>query len=113
MTMLFLVVIHIRDMSTQHIYASSNLRRITYDVTPSAAASSEIDATGTIPVTMELTRSYMSRMNRLMKQLFTTKSDEEKSNIVSRINLLRQELSILTGIPFVTIQTSISTNKDE
>lgn len=101
-------------MSTQHIYASSNLRRITYDVTQgNAPPATEIDSTGTIPVTMELTRSYMSRMNGLMKQLFATKSDEEKGNIVSRINVLRQELSILTGIPFVTIQSTITTNIDE
>jgi hypothetical protein len=85
-------------------------------VTTEAGASTgspEIDATGTIPVTMDLTRSYMTRMNIMMKQLFTTKSDEEKSNIVSRINVMRQELSILTGIPFVTIQSTITTNIDE
>ena len=113
MMMLFLVVFHIRDMSTQHIYASSNLRRVVYDVTPSGSGPAEIDATGTIPVTMDLTRSYISRMNTLMTQLFTTRSDGEKGNIVSRINVLRQELSILTGIPFVTIQSTITTNIDE
>lgn len=117
MMMLFLVVVHNRDMSTQHIYASSNLRRIAYDVTQSGSesvgGSSEIDSTGTIPVTMDLIRSYMTRMNTMMKQLFTTKSVEEKSNIVLRINVMRQELSILTGIPFVTIQSTITTNIDE
>lgn len=113
MMMLFLVVIHMRDMSTQHIYASSNLRRIAYNMNLTPQTTVETDATGTIPVTMDLTRSYISRMNTLMKLLFTTRSTDEKSNIVSRINVLRQELSILTGTPYVTIQSTITTNIDE
>jgi hypothetical protein len=102
-------------MTTQHIYASSNLRRITYDATGATAPppTSELDATGKIPVTMDLTRSYIQRINGLMKQLFEAKTDEAKSNVVARINVLRQELSYLTGIAFTTIQMTITTDVDE
>jgi hypothetical protein len=98
-------------MTTQHIYASSNLRRITYDGTAAAAPpTSELDATGTIPVTVDLTRSYIQRINVLMKQLFEAKTDDAKSNVVARINVLRQELSYLTGIAFTTVQMTITTD---
>jgi hypothetical protein len=96
-------------MTTQHIYASSNLRRIG----AAAAATpptSELDATGTIPVTVDLTRSYIQRINVLMKQLFEAKTDDAKSNVVARINVLRQELSYLTGIAFTTVQMTITTD---
>jgi hypothetical protein len=48
-----------------------------------------------------------------MKQLFEAKTDEAKSNVVARINVLRQELSYLTGIAFTTIQMTITTDVDE
>jgi hypothetical protein len=45
-----------------------------------------------------------------MKQLFEAKTDDAKSNVVARINVLRQELSYLTGIAFTTVQMTITTD---
>jgi hypothetical protein len=92
-------------MSTQHIYASSNLRKIGL-----SASNNEIekDSTGMVSLTMDLTTSYITRVSTLLTQLLAAKTQDQKSSIVARINVIRQELSFITGMPLESIQMTVA-----
>lgn len=97
-------------MTTQNIYSSSYLRRITAaggDDTDTP----EKDSTGLVTITMDLTTSYVTRVTALLKQLMDAKTEEQKGSVVARINVIRQELSFITGAKFETIQMTLASTK--
>lgn len=98
-------------MTTQNIYSSSYQRKITYD--PAAAAGTpEMDVNGLVPITMALTTAYVQRTTGLLQQLLQATTEQQKSSIVARINVIRQELSYLTGVAFVPIQMAVAQTTD-
>ena len=92
-------------MTTQHIYASSDLRKISLTASNNE---NEKDSTGMVSLTMELTTSYITRVSTLLTQLLAAKTQDQKSSIVARINVIRQELSFITGIPLESIQMTVA-----
>ena len=96
-------------MSSQSIYTTSGLRRISYDPAAEADTFYEMDSTGTVKVTMDLTQEYIRRTAALMKQLLEATTEEQKGAVVARLNVIRQELAYLTGVAFTTVQLSATT----
>lgn len=94
-------------MATQNIYSSSYLRRITA-TDDTATVLPEKDATGLVTITMDLTTSYVTRVTALLKQLMDAKTEDQKASVVARINVIRQELSFLTGAKFEAIQMTVA-----
>ena len=97
-------------MTTQNIYSSSYLRRITAaDDTGNAVP--EKDSTGLVTITMDLTTSYVTRVTALLKQLMEAKTEDQKGLVIARINVIRQELSFITGAKFESIQMTVAATK--
>lgn len=98
-------------MTTQNIYSSSYLRRITVSDDIDNGDGLEKDSTGLVTITMALTTTYVTRITALLKQLMDAKTEEQKGSIVARINVIRQELSFITGAKFETIQMTVASTK--
>ena len=96
-------------MTTQNIYSSSYLRRITTADTEDNGP--EKDSTGLVTITMALTTTYVTRVTALLKQLMEAKSEDQKASVVARINVIRQELSFLTDTKFESIQMTVAATK--
>jgi hypothetical protein len=100
-------------MTTQNIYSSSYLRRITAadDTGNAGNAVPEKDSTGLVTITMDLTTSYVTRVTALLKQLMEAKTEDQKGLVIARINVIRQELSFITGAKFESIQMTVAATK--
>lgn len=96
-------------MTTQSIYAMSELRRISYQA-GGVPSSVEMDVTGKIQINADLVKSYVIRVAGLLRDLAATTTNDQKTSIVARLNVIRQELAYITGKPLEPINITLSSS---